>query len=647
MKHARSQALSVLLVGLLLPLGAVETLAKVYLLPHSFWYCALTSVLICILCLLLLPRRRGRVFLLGFTALCLGFLWGLPEARSQGKRLLMDLSGVLDSVYHLGYLTFSGEAGTAAIPLAAYSGLLSMGVCRTFLRRKSCLGPLLLCGPVLILCGLLPGAMPPYTALLSWVAGVMLLLLTAGSWKNAPAQGAQLTWWALPGVAAVCIGLLLLNPQATYQDHAAPFREALFTRLQEPMEKANIPQALIPKPQHSQDLRGLTGQDRGGLPILMVTAPTSGSLYLRGQAYTRYTGLGWEADPQEIEAFTGWGEPLGEICIRTLALQSVFYLPYYPESGTVLTGGCLENRAGLLSYSFPQYPRGGAASEELLAQCKYLPEETAAWAKGYEFSGNSTQEIAAQIAAFVQNSAAYDKHTGPMPSNESDFARWFLERSDRGYCVHYATTAVVLLRSQGIPARYVTGYLCEPEAGVPTVVTSDQAHAWAEFYDSTQGSWQILEATAPDSGERTPVPTTQATQPPAVTQEPPETAPASSISAPVKTRTLWPLWLLLLPLLLPVLRWAVQRFRTRCRQALPPNKRCLLWWREAQRLGKVLGQTPPEELLELAQRAKYSQHRLTPMDLRPFADYCAHCRRELEEQPLYKRLYYKYIRMLY
>ena len=647
MKHSLSQALSVLLVGLLLPLGAVEALAKVYLLPHSFGYCALTSAFICVLCLLLLPRRRGNFIVLGLLALSLGFLWGLPETRGQGKGLMMDISSILDSVYHLGYLTFSGRANTATIPLATYSGLLSLGICRTFLRRKSCLGPLLLCVPILILCGLLPGAMPPYPALLSWVAGVMLLLLTAGSWKNAPAQGAQLTRWALPGVAAVCIGLLLLNPQATYRDHAAPLRDALYTRLQEPMEKANIPQALIPKPQRSQDLRTLTGQDRGGLPILMVTAPVSRSLYLRGQAYTRYTGLGWEAEPQEIEAFTGWGEPQGEIYIRTLALQSVFYLPYYPESGTVLTGGCLENRAGLLSYSFPQYPRGGAASEELLAQCKNLPEETAVWAKDYEFSGNSTQEIAAQVAAFVQSCAVYDKHTGPMPPEEPDFARWFLERSDRGYCVHYATAAVVLLRSQGIPARYVTGYLCEPEAGVPTVVTSDQAHAWAEFYDSTQGSWQILEATAPDIGERAPVPTTEETQPPAVTQEPPETEPTSSVSAPGKTRTLWPLWLLVLPLLLPVLRWAVQRFRTRCRQALPPNKRCLLWWREAQRLGKVLGQTPPEELLELAQRAKYSQHRLTPMDLRPFADYCANCRRELEEQPLYKRLYYKYIRILY
>ena len=105
--------------------------------------------------------------------------------------------------------------------------------------------------------------------------------------------------------------------------------------------------------------------------------------------------------------------------------------------------------------------------------------------------------------------------------------------------------------------------------------------------------------------------------------------------------------LLALPLLLPVLRWAVLLFKTRRRQALPPNKRCLLWWREAQNLGKALEETPPEQLLDLAQRAKYSRHRLTAMDLKPFEDYCAQCRRELEQQPLYKRLYYKYIRFLY
>ena len=647
MKHTVSQILSVLTVGLLLPLGAVETLANVYLLPHSITSCGLTALGVCLICLLLLPRRRGNVLLLGLTALGLGFLWGLPEARAQGKGLLMALSGLLDSVYHWGYLDFPGPADRFTIPLALYTGLLSLCVCRTFLRRKSCFGSLALCLPILVLCGLLPGAMPAYPWLLSWVAGVMLLLLTSGSWGNAPAQGAKLTLWSLPGVAAVCLGLMLFNPQATYRDYAAPYRDALFARLQEPMEKARLPQALIPKPQYTQDLASLTGQDRGALPILVVTAPTSQDLYLRGQAFTRYTGLGWEAAPEEIEAFTGWGDPLGDVRIQTIALQSVLYLPYYPESGTVLTGGCLENRAGLLSYSFPQYPRGGAASEELLEQCTALPEDTAAWAKSYSFSGSTTQVIASQIASLVQNSAVYDKHTGPMPLEEPDFARWFLERSDRGYCVHFATAAVVLLRSQGIPARYVTGFRCTPEAGVPTVVTSDQAHAWAEYYDRSLGSWQILEATAPDSGARTPVPATEATVPPTGAQEPPETQPVSSPDPPVKQRHLWPLWLLVLPLLLPPVRWTVVLLRRRYRQTLPPNKRCLHWWREAQNLGNALGETPPEQLLDLAQRAKYSRHRLTSMDLKPFEDYCAQCRRALEQRPLYKRLYYKYIRFLY
>ena len=102
MKHTVSQILSVLTVGLLLPLGAVETLSNVYLLPHSITICGLTALGVCLICLLLLPRRRGNVLLLGLTALGLGFLWGLPEARAQGKGLLMALSGLLDSVYHWG-----------------------------------------------------------------------------------------------------------------------------------------------------------------------------------------------------------------------------------------------------------------------------------------------------------------------------------------------------------------------------------------------------------------------------------------------------------------------------------------------------------------------------------------------------------------
>ena len=66
-----------------------------------------------------------------------------------------------------------------------------------------------------------------------------------------------------------------------------------------------------------------------------------------------------------------------------------------------------------------------------------------------------------------------------------------------GYCEYYATLAVLLLRYQGIPARYVTGFV-HPErvSGRPYVTFRRRhSHAWAEVY--IDGKWYIFDPTPP------------------------------------------------------------------------------------------------------------------------------------------------------
>ena len=648
-KHLLSSLAALLPAGLI-TFGAVGTLSSTYLLSPSPTLPLLLCGVAGLLALLLLPRRHGRTVLLGLSALGLGFVCFLPEAQAQCKGLLMYLSRLLDGVYHLGYLDFPGAVSDRAeLPLAVYSCALTVCTLRTLLGKRSCLLPLVLCIPSLLLCALLPTALPAPLPLLCWIAGVMLLLISSGSWKISSTQGTQLIFAAAIPVGLVCLLLAALNPQAEYRDHASSLRQTLLSRVERRLGESPLPAAVIPPPQRSADLSALTGWNGAELPIMIVTAPFDGTLYLRGQSFSQYSGKSWEADAAETEAFTGWGEQSGEVTVRTFALQSVLYLPYYPESGTVLTGGCLENRAGLLSYSFPRCPQGSAAPEAILSECLSLPDSTAAWASQYDFPGSTPGEIAARVGDFVRESAVYDKRTGQMPNSETDFVRWFLTASDTGYCVHFATAAVVLLRAQGIPARYVTGYLCTLEAGKPQVITSLQAHAWAEYYDAAQGSWQILEATAP---EALPGPAAAETVPAPEAPVMPDT-PASTVPAPLEQSTgkgLSPAWLLLLPglaLFLYLRRLTVLFIRRKRRENASINRRCLLWWAEAQRLGGALGEKVPDPLLRLAERAQYSQHRLTPMDLAPLERYCAQCRRSLEAQALPKRLLHKYILVLY
>ena len=73
----------------------------------------------------------------------------------------------------------------------------------------------------------------------------------------------------------------------------------------------------------------------------------------------------------------------------------------------------------------------------------------------------------------------------------------FLFNTQRGFCEHYASAFVVLMRAAGVPARVVTGYQggeTNPVDGFVVVRQSD-AHAWAEVWLAGRG-WVRVDPTA-------------------------------------------------------------------------------------------------------------------------------------------------------
>jgi hypothetical protein len=59
----------------------------------------------------------------------------------------------------------------------------------------------------------------------------------------------------------------------------------------------------------------------------------------------------------------------------------------------------------------------------------------------------------------------------------------FLFEMTQGYCVYYATAMTVLLRTQGVPARFVVGYSPGQHVSADTwVVRGLNSHAWVEVY---------------------------------------------------------------------------------------------------------------------------------------------------------------------
>ncbi len=120
----------------------------------------------------------------------------------------------------------------------------------------------------------------------------------------------------------------------------------------------------------------------------------------------------------------------------------------------------------------------------------------------------SLREHAAADAQLVQAALDYLRHGSFVYSLEppplgADAVDDFLFRTREGFCGHYASAFVALMRAAGIPARVVTGYLggeWNPVARFFVIRQAD-AHAWAEVWLEGRG-WTRVDPTAVVAPER-------------------------------------------------------------------------------------------------------------------------------------------------
>lgn len=83
----------------------------------------------------------------------------------------------------------------------------------------------------------------------------------------------------------------------------------------------------------------------------------------------------------------------------------------------------------------------------------------------------------------------------PVVPAGADFVAYFLFTAHRGYCTSFSSAMVVMLRTLGIPARWVEGYrVALPPQGGTFVVPDNAAHAWVEAYIAPYG-WLTFDPT--------------------------------------------------------------------------------------------------------------------------------------------------------
>lgn len=109
------------------------------------------------------------------------------------------------------------------------------------------------------------------------------------------------------------------------------------------------------------------------------------------------------------------------------------------------------------------------------------------------------------IEQHLQTSYGYSLN---LKATGSDPVADFLFNVREGHCEYFATAMAVMLRTQGIAARVVNGFLSgeyNDAAGAYTVRQSD-AHSWVEVYFPETGSWVTFDPT-PAAGRAEPAST--------------------------------------------------------------------------------------------------------------------------------------------
>lgn len=157
-------------------------------------------------------------------------------------------------------------------------------------------------------------------------------------------------------------------------------------------------------------------------------------------------------------------------------------------------------------------------------------------------------QILENIRNKIDDTSDYTLSPGRTPKNR-DFINYFLLENHKGYCVHYATSGIILARMAGIPARYATGYIITADdfnsknsigdGAFRIDVKDNRSHAWAEIYLDGLG-WVPFEFTSGYSGgsvsqnittTKSPAVTTTVTSPSA------STSSANGVSRTTAVRT--------------------------------------------------------------------------------------------------------------
>lgn len=253
-------------------------------------------------------------------------------------------------------------------------------------------------------------------------------------------------------------------------------------------------------------------------------APAQSQLYWRGVVFSEFDGRTWTAPPRRdwraasrLEVQLRGQAVEYQVTLEPHRQQWLFVLdmpdglPALQGMGTWRSGSmemrsaiAVERRARYEARSHLSYVLAGQGP--LYDQQRYLALPAGFNARAVN-AGRALQRepdparrVRAVLATFRSDGFSYTLQPPLLGVNSVDD---FLYRTRSGFCEHYASAFVFLMRAANVPARVVTGYQggeLNPVDGVLTVRQSD-AHAWAEVWLGERG-WVRVDPTAAVSPDR-------------------------------------------------------------------------------------------------------------------------------------------------
>jgi len=155
--------------------------------------------------------------------------------------------------------------------------------------------------------------------------------------------------------------------------------------------------------------------------------------------------------------------------------------------------------------SYPSFRLGVNERAEALQRALRLPRSSnpraRELARRLRAAANSDREVVAAALNLFRTQLFF--YTLTPPPLGLDPVDEFLLETRRGFCEHFASSFVFLMRAAGVPARVVTGYQggeMNPLGGY-LIVRQAQAHAWAEVWLEGAG-WTRVDPTAAVSPAR-------------------------------------------------------------------------------------------------------------------------------------------------